>query len=412
MFLSSMMGLFKALALVSLLMAGEDPVEINNDAVKLMEEGRYDLAIRKLVIAHNLDPDSEAIHENLATAYAQRGIHEGNKGNYLIAIEDLREAARHAPKRPDFRYYQAVFLYRRNELALAEDNVAKALKLSPDKKLFLKLKKLEGNILYMGDHLQAALVIFNDVLKKDDKDAETIRMIQKIKRELLIQKEYTQDITPYFKFFYGKEALDIKSNGPLVFLLDEQRSRVCTDFNYFPRNRITVIVYNRKDFETVTESERWVGGLFDRKIRIPLSDVNKNSDAIAQIVRHEYTHAIVHELAPWCPAWINEGLACYEQYSRGTGKKRIKAIIKGGQELIPFKELPDSFLQIKDQGMVKLCYAQSHALMEYLIDGYGFGKIRLLLRELNKKGDWQAAFRSAFNRTFATVEGEWLRSLK
>ncbi|MFH1999681.1 MAG: hypothetical protein ABIK28_08375 [Planctomycetota bacterium] len=406
------MNLPKALLLIFCLFQDEDPVQINNEAVKLMKEGCYDLAVRKLVIAHNLDPEDEQIHENLATSYAQRGIYEGNQGNYYVAVEDLREAARHAPKKADFRYYQAIFLYRMNELALAEDNVLLALKLTTADELILNLKKLEGNILYLDDHLAASLDIFQEVVKRDDSDADAIRMIEKIRREVTIQKEYTQDITPYFRVLYGKEALNVESDGPLICLMEEERSRVCTDFNYFPRNRTTVIIYNPEDFKAVTEAESWVGGLFDRKIRIPLSDVNQNADAIAQVVRHEYSHVIVHELAPGCPAFVNEGIACYEQFPEGTGKRRLKSMMQQGCELIPFERMPRSFLQIPDHDQVKLCYAQSHALVEYIISRYGFWKIRLLLRELKKKGDWQAAFQSAFNMSFATVEGEWLEAMK
>jgi len=237
-------------------------------------------------------------------------------------------------------------------------------------------------------------------------------MVDKISREMAVQEEYHQDSTTYFKLIYNKEALNLDSRSPIVCLLEEERTKVCSDLNYFPRKRVTVIIYNPKEFKTAIATEGWVGGLFDRKIRIPLTDINKNIDRIAEVVRHEYTHVIVYDLAPGCPSWINEGLACYEQYSHGAGERRLRGKISTGVSLIPFDELPHSFIQTSDAKKVELYYAQSHAMIEYLIDLYGMGKIRLLLRELNKGGVWKDAFRSAFGRNFDEVEKGWSESMQ
>jgi len=157
-----------------------------------------------------------------------------------------------------------------------------------------------------------------------------------------------------------------------------------------------------------SRGDSWVEGLVS-SLTVPI--LPRHADTIAQVVRHEYTHVVVYELAPGCPAWINEGLASYEQYPPGTGKERIKAWLARGGKVIPFGEVPLSFMSSPDPSAIRGYYIQSHSMMEFLIDRYGLGKIRLLLRELNKKGDWTAAFRRAFSRSFEATEKDWLDSL-
>lgn len=400
--------------LLTLFALQEDPVQINNEAVRLIEEGHYDLAVRKLVTAHNLAPESKAILDNLAAAYAKRGTDAGRRGNLRSAIEDLRTACKHASGNPGFQYTLAAFLYRAGDLIPAEKAIQKGLKLPDHQSLEPRLRLLEGNILYLQDRLKDAQKAFERVKAGDKEKAEAARMASKIKRELVIHREYQQDITANFKIIYGQGAWAFSAGDPFIAILEEERSQVCSDLNHFPRKRVTVIIYEPKDFKSVTAVEAWVGGLFDRKIRIPLSDVNRNRERLRQVIRHEYTHVLIYELAPGCPAWINEGLATTEEYGRGSasGMKRMRGLVAKGRSPVPFEQLPDTFIETTDSEKVELYYAQSHAMIEYLIDHYGLGRIRLFLRELNRGGDWKAAFRGAFAREFTTLERDWLADLK
>ncbi|MBU0754778.1 MAG: tetratricopeptide repeat protein [Planctomycetes bacterium] len=388
----------------------EDPVDLNNEAVRLLEEGHFDQSIRKLTRALQLDPDSERILANLAAAYVKRGVDAGEDGNLFTAVEDIRTALKRTPKNIQYRYFLAVYLYRLGELPMAEEEINRALALSPTGDLSLKIRKLKGNILYLGDRLDEALTLFQALQFSYPKEVEAERMIQKIQRELAIQRDYHRDLSNFFKLLYDEKALDL--NESLLMLLEKERSSVCADLNYFPRTRITVIIYRPDDFNAVTDSEGWVGGLFDRKIRIPLTASNQQVETIAQVVRHEYTHVIVYELAPGCPSWINEGLACYEQYTLGQGEKRLHDWMAHGGKPISFDDIPFSFMETGDPDIVRQYYLQSHSMMEFLISRYGLGKIRLLLRELNKNGDWKDAFQRAYNRSFDVVEEDWHLSLR
>ena len=384
-----------------------EALELNNAAVKLLDAKHYDEAIRKLVTARNLDPEWKTCRRNLAWAYAHRARHEEDTGDYIRAIESARSARRTLPEVPDFAFLEAAYRYRAGELGMAETLVRKALKLKPEVELKKRATRLLGNILYMQDDLSGAL----DVFRTLNGDESTVELTARIEREIRILGEYQVDRTSAFRLYYDPSGADLRDGGSLQHLLEKARSQVCNDLNYYPRNRVTVIVYPEKDFRAVTDTEGWVGGLYDRKIRIPLKDIRNNPDVVASVVRHEYTHVILHEIAPTCPLWINEGLACYQQYGPAKGMMRLETFMKRGRSPVPFDELPDVFIDIKEESRVRLYYAQSHAMVEYLVDQFGLPRLHLFLKGLSRDGDWKAVFREAYRRDFDQVERDFLDSL-
>lgn len=395
----------------SMAILGEDPIAINNEAIALLEQGKIEVAIKKLVKANNMAPDSELIRKNLAVAYSKKGAALSKKGDYVTAEHTLREACRLDPKNPIFCYFQAGYLYRLGKLGHAEIMADKGISLSPNKELKPHLFRLKGNILYFQDRLKEALQVFQERVKADPKDHESLRMKRKIEREIIIQKEYKQDITSDFKLLYGLNNSFLKDGGSLLYILQKEKSKVCSDLNYHPKNRTTIIIYDAKDFKAVTETESWVGGLFDKKIRIPISKNRIDTELIGQVIRHEYTHVIVHELAPSCPVWVNEGIACCMQFKPGQGRKRMLAQLKKGVKVLPFDELPESFVTTNDANKVQLYYSQSHSMVEFLIDHYSLSRLHLLLKRLKIDGDWKKAFRFAYNVDFSSLEQRWKESL-
>src|SRR5438094_2112162 len=54
----------------------------------------------------------------------------------------------------------------------------------------------------------------------------------------------------------------------------------------------------------------WAQGLFDGKIRLPVEGAMRDGTALDRVLRHEYTHALVHDRTRGrAPTWLSEGLA-------------------------------------------------------------------------------------------------------
>lgn len=392
----------------------ERATALNNEGVRLLREERYDAAIRKFVEARAADPESALIRENLASAHARRGLHRDAQGEKGAALEDLRAAIRLDPGRGAYRLALAQLLYRSGDLGPAEEALRAALacKAEEDAPLRGACRRLLGNVLYLQDRLEDALDAFEELLRLDPKDEQAARMKEKIQREIRIQRVYRRDVTTHFNLFYPSPAAEPGVKGIILSMLEEEWSRVCSDLNTYPRTRVTVIVYRPEDFKAVTRADAWVGGLFDRKIRIPLPKGKEEDPLVRETLRHEFTHFVVYSVTPSCPAWINEGLATYEQYGPGRGKARLQVLLKKGAKPVPFASLPESFLQISDAARVRLCYVQSQAMTEYLVASFGMGRMMLFLRNLSGARDWKAAFREAYGREFRLVEADWRAGLK
>src|SRR5262249_11196291 len=136
----------------------------------------------------------------------------------------------------------------------------------------------------------------------------------------------------------------------LAGVLERARSEVCNALSYFPKQKTIVVLYPQDVFREVTGTHEWVGGLFDRKIRLPIADVQRDQDKIEAAFRHEFTHLIVSEITPDCPTFVNEGLAQLNEYGRGQGLKRLVDYLDdrpaGRQALPHIADLPVSFVDI------------------------------------------------------------------
>ncbi len=81
----------------------------------------------------------------------------------------------------------------------------------------------------------------------------------------------------------------------------------------FPSKTIEVVLYQSRDFTGVSGGQpSWAEGLFDGRMRIPVSQAWKAPQKeirFAMVLRHELTHALLHESGTNIPVWTDEGLA-------------------------------------------------------------------------------------------------------
>ncbi len=124
-------------------------------------------------------------------------------------------------------------------------------------------------------------------------------------------------------------------------------------------------------------------------------------------VYHEYTHSILHLNSHWLPTWLDEGMAEFYGYTRfeqhkiyiGAPTVRVNAL-QGSS--IPIEDLMSddkvrSFY--RDQERAEMFYAESWALVHYMIFGPGMDRgaklnqfFRLIQQETNQKQAFQQVF--------------------
>jgi tetratricopeptide (TPR) repeat protein len=95
-----------------------------------------------------------------------------------------------------------------------------------------------------------------------------------------------------------------------------------------PRRVIEITFYPKDNFSMLVDhSPYWAQGLFDGRIRIP---VTADRDQIARTLRHELVHALLYETVDGrtLPTWFNEGLAQRLECSN-CGKTRFPVVMGG-----------------------------------------------------------------------------------
>lgn len=116
---------------------------------------------------------------------------------------------------------------------------------------------------------------------------------------------------------------------------------------------------------------------------------------------HEYVHALVQQMFPRVPGWLNEGLATLME---GGDRTWLTARLRAAGELIPLARLDEAF-QTSDGDEAALAYAQSYAGVRILSQRLG-ANFPVFLQYVSNGTPFDQAL-LVFNVTAADVEKEW-----
>jgi hypothetical protein len=217
-------------------------------------------------------------------------------------------------------------------------------------------------------------------------------------REKQAHRHFVSESSGHFKIEYdGYEHGGISRT--VIAMLEDAYSSIGRDFDYYPRELITVILYKNHDFHDVTQAPGWIGGFFDRrdgKIRIPVRGAKGQEALLRRVLFHEYVHALIYSITKSCPLWVHEGLA--EYYSKGPSQ-RI------GQ-IIPLNYLENSFSGLDGRG-IAVAYVESHSAVSYLMERYGAHRVKDLLFSLSKGSDMNRAFTDSFHLSYTEFIEKW-----
>src|SRR5438876_748989 len=143
----------------------------------------------------------------------------------------------------------------------------------------------------------------------DDPASPALRLLEKIAREWRAEAGFHRDVTPRFVLKYrGAPGEDARRT--ILGLLEVAAERVGRALHWEPREPLTVVLYEHRQFRDVTRVHGWATGLFDGRIRLPLGQTLPPAAQLERLIVHEYAHAAVHHLSRGrAPRWLHEGLA-------------------------------------------------------------------------------------------------------
>ena len=368
-------------------------------------------------------PGQKDLSQQLAYAYNNYAVLLGQRGEWEEAVSNMEEALR-LENNPDMRkslsylylnqassFYQDPSAARssRQQTEKAKRLIQKALDINPD---FAEAYQALGNIEYGSQRLKEAQKAWAKAWSLNPDLPNLAQSMQRLAKELPVEAEFDKLTQMYFDLRY-EDQVQRTVGFNIQDTLMEARRQVGGDFRLWPKYTTVVLIYSAENFRQVRQdSPLWAGGMYDGKIRIPLPGLQYNEQEVKTILFHEYTHVLVYDLAgPKCPTWLNEGLAEYGGAKAGKRPLDLLSAALKDNQLIPWDALDAQLTSEASTLQAGLAYQQSHSIVAYLADRYGFWRMRNVLAEI-KTGvpAWQA-IEKEFKTKRPRMERQWLEWL-
>ncbi len=352
----------------------------------------------------------------LAVAYNNYGVSLGEQGLWELAATQLQEALRLDEANQQYRQNlaniylnQAQQAYQQHAANEALSAIERALRYHPDLALGYALL---GEIEYDRQRLKEAKAAWQRAVELDPSQDALKKRLEQVTEELPVESQFERLSQSSFDLRY-EEGLDRPVGFDIRDALLEARREVGSHFAYWPKQKIVVLIYSAESFRKLREeTPEWVAGQFDGKIRVPLPSAGLEPARVRQILFHEYTHALIHDLSSGqCPLWLNEGLAEHEGRTqlRGSLDRLTKA--RNAGPLIPWSDLSTHFSTSLSREEVALAYEQAYGIIAYLTSRYGFWRFKRLLKALGDGQAWEQAFAGEFRVKLPRLESQWLEWL-
>ena len=165
-------------------------------------------------------------------------------------------------------------------------------------------------------------------------------------------------------------------------------------FDFIPENKISLVLYEDKDFQGMGSRPDWVAAVFDGKLRVPVN-MMEHREVYRPVLFHELTHAFVRAMTfKSIPLWMNEGIAQVIDASR-TGVERPAGAVPN------LKTLTEPFVNQQNADMALRLYWYSQRMVEELLKRGGddaFVKFAKCVQELRKM-DVDEALQKYFGTT-------------
>ena len=238
-------------------------------------------------------------------------------------------------------------------------------------------------------------------------------MLAKVEREWQLEQGMEHDLSGVFRISFADNG---QSDLATVILetLDDAYAELGAEIEFYPDIEVPVLLYGRREFETVTRSPDWAGAAYDGKTRIPLGGVTRMTPQLRGLLYHEYAHVMIRFLGKGrVPTWINEGFAelAGRRY-HDPGLDHLEGAAVAGS-LLSWDRLALSFKDLSTE-QAKLAYEQSYSFCSYLVEMFGWFYFKDLIERLADGDDVATAFAATYGEygmDWAKLQRYWQDSL-
>jgi hypothetical protein len=162
----------------------------------------------------------------------------------------------------------------------------------------------------------------------------------------------------------------------------------------------------------------WVGGRAFPELALVLAAIANDEYAdgeIKRVVPHELSHLVLYQATrnPYNspPAWMDEGLAVYNQEAHDPAEEEALRSAAEGGYLPPLKALSGSFGASEETAV--LSYAQSASVIDFLLNDsrYGPEKFARTVAAFREGVTYDEALEAGIGSTVDDIDREWRASL-
>lgn len=302
-------------------------------------------------------------------------------------------------------YNQAIQYFEKSEYDLAKQALQEAVMQDPSNSLAYELL---GDVHNVQQDLAEAKLNYEFAYNLQP-NAALKSKLEKLRSETQVEKKLSTYKEEHFLIKYHNQDKSMEG-FELRELLRETYRNISRDFAYYFKNQLVVILYDEEDFRAISNAPHWAGGVYDGKVRMPVSRKGFAETDLKAVTAHEVTHAFVAQMSVQrAPAWLNEGLAQYqENKSRPLDMLVFDAAIKT-KTLLPLDQIMNerSLESRTDPLWINLFYRQSFHLTNYLVKRYGFYYVKLMLGEFAKGKSSNEVVENVLKISVPKLEKEW-----
>jgi tetratricopeptide (TPR) repeat protein len=406
--------------------ASRDPAADSPEARKLIEEGlkalderQYHQGIQSFEKAVTLAPSSTAAREGLARALTLLGVEFTNSGEPTQARQLFERALRQA-ENPVARFGLGYLDFLDQRDGPARDNLERSLARESDDARTYKLLALLD---YRNGDLPRALERIAQAAKLDPKDKEAEAFRKQWTAELKLAGNLRESTSRHFLVRVDK-TIHPEAAREILATLEGIHESVGQAFGHWPAKRIPVLLLAEEAFYQATGSFHWVGGVYDGQIKVPIRAEDGKPGAerklLIKTLRHEFTHAVVKDLCPGTPNWLNEGIAQYFELPDGPAsapeRKEIaerarKELLAHRDKRIPLEKIPPRMWEISDPALARWTYLEGLGFVTWVVERHRPFRLRLLLSAYRRDGSLAQAFQSTYGAPLEALESQWWTSL-
>jgi len=257
-----------------------------------------------------------------------------------------------------------------------------------------------GQLAYAEGDLDLAVKSYERVLKIAPGSPEIYKQLESWKKESALHNTYAARPTARFNVMFEGGTHDAIA-ARVSSVLEAAYARVGATLSY-PPETVTAILYTKQQFRDITKAPSWAAAAYDGRIRIPVMGALSRPAELDRIVTHEFVHAVMHQLYPGVPGWLNEGFATYFEPGDHVW---LTARLRGAGT-VPLAQLTEAF-HTADGGDAAVAYAQAYVVARVLAERLG-GNLPVFLQYLSNGTAIDQAL-PLFNISVADVEREWTR---